>query len=1032
MILKLKFYGIFLTNISRKSIDQLEKVEIPHIADCYHIYLCIQGLLSLSDNMISFVKQKKLSDTDAVDQAVLETRKDDMLLSIEMINCAGPNILAAFTLLLFSNIDDDSFNLVLNAFQQLAIAIGLLGLVPLRDAFIASLCKLSVPSATLLNLDMAALVKELTNLNLEIPFSNSHKQNSGVLNERNVVALQSLIKVSDSLQGVLENRSWYGILETFQVVDNLISVGKVEKRSGIGATGAENVYAQLSLQIKAFFIKSSSMTMKDLSEFVRALCQLSQEIAIGASLNPAATAHSGKDSIKIAEEKSFAISKLLDVLLCNLSRLLNIPSSIEADRESFSSRPDVDVWEMIIGQLIEVSHTPASSPSIRTQACAAFGDILINAIQVADFSKPEIESKIINPIKSLILVEALSPVGDSMDERTIRYLWLLDVQKSALDTLYKILQAGGQKINASWINIFEIFQAVLSLSKRRRCKTGEINTGDVTPTSDQANGKIIPLVRLSFPSIQLICSDFMSILSVDVLAKCIETVSYFGSQKDDLNISLSSVRLLWSMSDYILGKKVELEKIEKTNVSTLVKNGEADVEKSLGSLWMLLLSHLSQLCSDERPEVRNSANQSLFGSINMNGKKLSLEEWDEFIWNILFPLLSRIKEESSASLNIKQQEIQSSSPVHHARNTPSKQWDETKVLTLNGTSKIFIDYMHVLVDLPSGYEKVWKKFLEYLEESCVESSNEVSLAATKSFKTLMQYPKSFNDVKPMPDALHQHLIPLWLKALHFWVTISFRIISSCKEYDGISVEYLKDISFPYGMISQGANTQQIFVVLINLYTDIYDVVHANLTLEDFQLLFRIIILLLLYHPISSNDPADKFKSLIISDADQVSPLQQAIIDIEIRVVDHINMLDCGSELFAAFLSNCASLPFIKKKNDSAIEGKTFTYDAFSKKSFQLLEENISKNIESTSLYTSGTFITVLDAFYHPLFRKYDMAYTVKDQPPIWKYAIQSFINISRQALDSLNAKLNVIRADDLNAIYLKIIRNFEVFLLSQR
>jgi hypothetical protein len=972
--------------------------------------------------MVSFAMQKKISEIDSADPKIFEAKTDDVLLAIEMINCAGPNILAGFSVLLFSNIDDDTFNLVLNTFQYFATTIGLLGLVSLRDAFVSCLCKLSVPSTTLLNLDIVGLLKEFANLNLDFPVSLPQKQ----LNDRHVAASKALIKLADKLQSVLDNRAWYGIVETLQAIDNLVFTGKVEKKQAVGTPSTENLYSQLCIQIKALFAKSSDMSMKELSEFVRALCQLSQEIAIGAAINPALTALGSRDSMKVAEEKSFAISKLVEVTLCNLSRLLNSTASTG----SADVLPTVDVWEMIIGQLIEVSHTPASSPSIRSQAYTAFGEILINAIQVADLSNGNIESRIITPIKSLILVEALSPVIDSSDEKILRYLWLLDVQKSALDTLYKLLQAGGQKIKYSWMTIFEILQGVLVLSKRKRPKIDYLNVPEASPTSDQVSGKIVPLVRLSFPSVQLICSDFLSILHFDVLAKCIETVSVFGSQQDDLNISLSSVRLLWSISDYILGEKIEFE---KTNTASDSQDESPNQMPSLGSLWMLLLSHLSQLCSDERPEVRNSANQSLFGCINMNGKKLSLEEWDEFIWNILFPLLERIKKESSASQLVKQQDLPpGSSPVHHARNTPSKQWDETKVLTVNGISKILIDYLHVLVNLPSRFEKVWMKFLEFIQESCVDCSTEVALAAAKSLKALMQYPKPFNELKPMPDSVQDHLIPLWLMAWRVWCSIGFGIVVSCKEYEGISISYLQDFSFPYGLLSQGRRAQEVFVVLISLFSDLYDVIHSQLILEDFQRLFRIIILFLLYHPIASNDPADKFKTLVISDADQVSPLQQGVIDIQIRLEDHVNRLEDGAEMFVRFLSNCASLPFIKQKGKMFVEGRTFTYDAFSKKSFQLLEENISKNIDSPTLYSSGAFTSAIDAFHQPLLHKYDSTYNVTDQPPIWKYAIQSFINITKQALDSLNAKIDSFKSEDLNSIYLKIIHNFEVFLLSVR
>ena len=46
------------------------------------------------------------------DSRITESRHDDIILLIEMINSAGPSFLAAFSLILFSNIDEETFNLV--------------------------------------------------------------------------------------------------------------------------------------------------------------------------------------------------------------------------------------------------------------------------------------------------------------------------------------------------------------------------------------------------------------------------------------------------------------------------------------------------------------------------------------------------------------------------------------------------------------------------------------------------------------------------------------------------------------------------------------------------------------------------------------------------------------------------------------------------------------------------------------------------------------------------------------------------------
>jgi hypothetical protein len=84
--------------------------------------------------------------------------------------------------------------------------------------------------------------------------------------------------------------------------------------------------------------------------------------------------------------------------------------------------------------------------------------------------------------------------------------------------------------------------------------------------------------------------------------------------------------------------------IKSPSVDRLLEEGLT--KKSLDTLWMFLLSNFSQLCSDQRPEVRNSANQTLFRTIGMNGQRLTIDAWEECIWNVLFPLLDRVKTSS--------------------------------------------------------------------------------------------------------------------------------------------------------------------------------------------------------------------------------------------------------------------------------------------------------------------------------------------------------------------------------------------------
>ena len=110
----------------------------------------------------------------------------------------------------------------------------------------------------------------------------------------------------------------------------------------------------------------------------------------------------------------------------------------------------------------------------------------------------------------------------------------------------------------------------------------------------------------------------------------------FGSQEQDLNISLTAIVLLWNISDYMFQNS---EKLNKELQS-----------ESIESIWIVLYSRLGQLCVDQRPAVRKSACQTLFCTISSHGSILSVDlHWKDLVWNVLFPLLEQVRKSCMSS-----------------------------------------------------------------------------------------------------------------------------------------------------------------------------------------------------------------------------------------------------------------------------------------------------------------------------------------------------------------------------------------------
>lgn len=60
-------------------------------------------------------------------------------------------------------------------------------------------------------------------------------------------------------------------------------------------------------------------------------------------------------------------------------------------------------------------------------------------------------------------------------------------------------------------------------------------------------------INLAFQSLQLTCSDYMAAMPFARLKRCLEVTVLFSSQQADVNVSLTTISLLWNVAD-LFGK----------------------------------------------------------------------------------------------------------------------------------------------------------------------------------------------------------------------------------------------------------------------------------------------------------------------------------------------------------------------------------------------------------------------------------------------------------------------------------------------
>lgn len=1067
-------------------IEHLEKPEAPSFPDAYPVYLAFQIIVQIIDAQADFLLPLL--------QSTEPTPEKEILLAIEMAKSAGPGLFYSLFLLSVSSIEEDFFLRVLKSIERYAQIVGLLGLVSYRDAILINLCKVCITSIFSTTNDYSCIPPDIEPFNI----NGLHNRTAVyVLSDRNIHLLNCLVQVSDVLVDVMDSKMWFAILETLSFADHLANSSKIFKKMESNAsmlldtnqTGKQDsvrlrssttpghlsfleLYAcrvthplneihtsLFAAASKHIFERTSSMKLRAFTEFVRALCRLAQETT--STVNSAMLANLGKETIKSSDEKSYAVSKLHEISISNLSRLLSA---------------DFQMFDMVSTQFINIAHSPGCSSIVRSQVCNSLGDIIVSASLHELFSNQEIETHVLGSVKILMAFESRTETPMEPESYILRS-FLPEVRRLGIEIIYKLLQTSGQNIKSSWLLIFEvIFQAIHShsanIAKRARLTdmpknfqesaillpsspiTSPSNVSESPTQMDPApviSSKSNLLIRVGFPCIQLVVSDFLNLLNPIPLSKCIETLTSFGSLSDDLNISLTSIGLLWTLCDYILTQRQELERTKPADeprdsavVTSPLEELALDLSileepicvKTMDTLWMYLLRNLSELCSDERPEVRNSANQTLFRTISMNGSRLTLQSWDLCISHVLFPLLDRIRSSSSANTG--------------------KSWDETKSLTLSGVTKSLIDFLPVLMGLGERFDRHWVVFLNYMKNTCLESSQDVALVSLKNFKLLVQYAKGTTD-HPISEELQSKLLPLWNVAFEVWVAIGQGILDSADENNaegdvasGLPLVTWSDGATPY--LLQGPFSQEVISMYSSIIFELHPVIKSTFANEEFDVVTSLLKNLLLYHskPITGATQS-RLRVDAVMDLDQLTNSQSSYMDIMAGKLDFSGLVDVKFSILS-ILSDLISFPFIPFKpldtqNSGESENekgllfimcgiKKHTYIALARKAYLLMSTMFDELREETKTYSSGAFENALRAMIIPVRYKHEgPSVGTKDPTPLWKTAAilsQKIISESLFVLAEIYEDDKDIDQQKLHSLYTSILDYLQEFLLSNR
>ncbi|OHW90404.1 endosomal peripheral membrane protein [Colletotrichum incanum] len=642
-----------------------------------------------------------------------------------------PAILATCSTFLYAAMDSEYYHSLVRAFQKFAHVAGLLQLATPRDAFLTTLGKAAVPPnvfTACLNagaarpatptptteapnsiLNNARGLLSVDSLVTQSSPAVDRGRQQGLegsqmtLNTRNLLCLRALLNLGIALGPTLGS-SWRIILETLQQADFvLFSTSKTPGKTPLATKGTDHhaegeanaLLSNFSGEVRAVETAASRLIESTIDfpndafgEVVTAVCNLlerakedkqktesesqPQSPTSGGVKPPPTGQHRRVLSISVAaaagpnQEDHFALAKLGDIATINIDRLLTYP-------------PDVSGWTPLTSELIYILNSSSMNASVRLRAAEILVRLALESANVAATMEREQCGSV-----QLLLLEALRnallPLQQEDREVTVAsHSTDVEIHKVVLEGLKNLLENCGETLVSGWEIAFEIIGSIFI---NKKFAPGE-RRGSQTIVLMTRSAK---LVRSSFNSLQLICSDFLASLPNSCFL--ILTVTFF-----------------WVLSDFLSGKTETLpitaDLMQGSSISDLAAlAADSEHNASDAALWMLLLLRLTTVTADGRLELRNSAIQTLLRIFDAYGVKLSPEAWSICVKSVVFKLLSSIEDELQAAAG--------DNSTHHDR----KEWHETAVVVLNGISELLAGYMEPLSG-HSSFNALWQELLSH-------------------------------------------------------------------------------------------------------------------------------------------------------------------------------------------------------------------------------------------------------------------------------------------------------------------------------
>ncbi|GBG33327.1 Brefeldin A-inhibited guanine nucleotide-exchange protein 2 [Hondaea fermentalgiana] len=304
----------------------------------------------------------------------------------------------------------------------------------------------------------------------------------------------------------------------------------------------------------------------------------------------------------------------------------------------------------------------------------------------------------------------------------------IDAREATIQAMGRIIGTCGHLLGGGWRILIAELSRVTGVVKAK-------TDAESFSVPDYKRSDVERLVPTAFKSVQLIVDDFLPGLSLQHKKELALCICAFGQQEPHVNISLTSITMLWTMCDHVQRACPELAAAQKAGDTS------ADLAEC-NTLLLFCMEQLAVLSLDQRPEVRSCAVRTLCSIIVASAQKLTRDSWRTCTLGIVFPLLNEIiARGSQASSDQVHGEVlgrlsQKRAQVHHSLDTLEKQWRETIVTAIQGAARV----VRACVQYSGGTNwslKSWEIILETIRGVMIKHPPaKVGVACARSLQEL--------------------------------------------------------------------------------------------------------------------------------------------------------------------------------------------------------------------------------------------------------------------------------------------------------